>query len=175
MPERKRDGDGIYDRNGDGWLWLQHAGKRVSLKTKDRAQARIAAAEHKRRSADPAYAAAHLVTVENACLAFENYAQTGNNRPRPPSQATFEMYRMHFGHFVRIMGADAKLHQIDASTIDDYIATRRGEHIGKAPPKGERDRRRTVQASTVDKELATLRQVSPAARERLAEVSWWSL
>src|SRR3954465_3934386 len=100
---RKRDRDGIYD-NGDGWLWLQHDDKRVSLKTKDRATARKAAAEYKQRKADPAHVAAGLKTIADACQIFRRYAATGENRDKPPSAATFEMYESHFGHLCRIFG-----------------------------------------------------------------------
>jgi integrase len=155
--KRKRDKDGIFDR-GDGWLYLQHDDRRISLKTKDRAAARKAAAEYKQRKADPAHTAAGLKTVAGACQIFRNYAKTGENRDKPPSEATFSMYEAHMGHFVRIFGADTTLDAIDSGAVDEYIATRRAEHVGKRPEKGP-DTRRNVTANTVDKELGTLRQI----------------
>lgn len=152
---RKRDG--IYDR-GNGWLWLQHAGERVSLKTQDPIEALKAAEEYKRRISDPAHVAAGLKTVAAACVAFNKHAATGENRSKPPSAATFEMYASHFGHLVRILGGDTALDAVDSSAVDDYIATRRGEHVGKRPKEGP-DTRRNVTANTVDKELGTLRQI----------------
>ena len=152
--KRKRDKDGIYAR-GEGWLWLQHAGRRVSLKTKDRPTAHRRALDYKLRCYDPA----HAMTLLQACTAFRSHASTAENRRKPPSPDTFEMYECHFAHFGRVFGNDTRLDKIDATAVDRYIATRRGTRIGKPPPKGEPDARRTVQAATVDKELRTLRQI----------------
>lgn len=157
MPRRKRDRSGIFWR--DGWAYLQWQNERVSLRTQDPETARAVAAEHKRRIADPAYAAAHVKTITQACAEFRGYAATGENRRRPPSPETFAMYDTHFGHFVRIWGEATPLDRIDASAVDDYIQTRRGEHIGKPPEPGEPDTRKCVSANTVDKELGTLRQI----------------
>jgi hypothetical protein len=77
---------------GNGWLWLQHNGERVSLKTKDPAQAIKNAEEHKRPTSDPSHVAAGLKTIADACAAFRTYAKTGENRDKPPSPDTFEMY-----------------------------------------------------------------------------------
>lgn len=156
MPARKRDKDGIFDR-GDGWLYLQHKGERVSLKTQDRKEAKAIAARHKAEAADPAVKAARLKPLGEAFSEFEEYAETGENRTKPPSPETFEMYAGHFAHFTRIWGADMAVGEIDSDAVDAYIAKRRGEHIGKKKPGP--DLRRKVQATTVDKELGTLRQV----------------
>jgi integrase len=64
------------------------------------------------------------------------------------------MYEMHFGHICRIFKPDTTMDAIDSEAVDDYIATRRGEHVGKKKPD-----RKLVSANTVDKELGTLRQI----------------
>lgn len=156
MPRRKRDRDGIFSR--DGWFYLQHKGRRVSLKTQNRDEARRNADEYKRKAADPAHQTADLKRLEDACLEFRAHAETGDNRPRPPAAETFVMYDTHFGHFLRIFGPDAVMSDIDAPAVDDYIARRRREPIGKLR-EGQPDTRKRVSARTVDKELGTLRQI----------------
>lgn len=168
MPRRKRDKDGIFDR-GDGWLYLQYKG-RWALKTQDRETARRVARETKRRLDDPTYAASLVKSVGEACEEFRAYAATGENKPKPPSPETFSMYETHFGHLCRIIGLDTPVGEIDPAVVDDYIATRRAERIGKPPGEhktgrrpdrtaGAPDARRFVTARTVDKELGTLRQI----------------
>lgn len=158
MPKLRRDKDGIYSREGK--FYLQHSGKRVSLKTSDKEVARRRADEHKRRNADPSHAAAHVKTLEAACIEFRAYAKTGENKAKPPAEGTFEMYDTHFGNLCRVMGAATRLADIDAAEADAYIATRRAERVGpKAPAPGKTDARRFVTPSTVDKELGTLRQI----------------
>jgi hypothetical protein len=158
MPRRKRDKDGIFDR-GDGWLYLQYKG-RHALRTQDRATARKKAIDLKRRLDDPAHATAHVTTLGEACEEFRDYAETGENRKRPPSAATFQMYETHFGNLCRVMGVDLPLDRLVAETVDRYISTRRKERVGrKKPEPGQPDRRRFVEANTVDKELGTLRQI----------------
>lgn len=158
MPNRPRTKDGIFDR-GDGWLYLQYKGRRPSLRTKDPATARARAREERNRIDDPAHGAARLTTLSVACEEFRQYAATGENRRKPPSPATFQMYENHFANLCRVLGFETPLDRVDATAVDRYIAARRGEHIGKAPPAGEPDARRTVSANTVDKELGTLRQI----------------
>lgn len=153
---RKRDG--IYDRDGTGWFWLQWEGKRVSLKTQDPTQAQIAADEYKQRVSNPSHVAAGLKTLPQGCEDFLKYARTGDNRSKAPSPDTFEMYQAHIGHFLRIFGLTSRMDEITSEAVDDYIAARRSEHVGKKPEKGP-DTRRNVTANTVDKELGTLRQI----------------
>lgn len=156
MPRRKRDKDGIFSR--DGWFYLQHKGRRVSLKTQNRDEARRNAEEFKRKAADPAHQTADVKLLEDACLEFRAHAETGDNRARPPAPETFAMYDTHFGHFLRIWGREAVMGDIDAPAVDHYIATRRAERIGKRR-EGVEDKRKRVSARTVDKELGTLRQI----------------
>jgi integrase len=159
MPKAKRDRDGIFEKDpGSGWLWLQYRG-RHSLRTKDRDTARQRARDLRRRLDDPANAAAHVTTIAQACEAFRDYAATGQNRARPPSPETFEMYEYHFAHWCRILGRDSPIASVNASGVDRYIAQRRREHVGPEPKHGMPDRRRTVKAGTVDKELGTMRQI----------------
>lgn len=156
MPRKKRDKDGIFDRGG--WFYLQYRGERIALKTQDKETARTLAREHKRRAEDPSYAAAAIKSIVDACVEFRTYAKTGENRAKPPSDATFSMYATHFGHFMRIFGENCPMDQIDSAAVDAYISQRRAEPIGKKPEHGP-DERRRVDARTVDKELVTLRQV----------------
>jgi integrase len=167
MPRLKRDKDGIFWRGG--WAYLQHQGQRIALKTQDKETARELAREHKRRAEDPSFAAASVTSIVDACVKFREYAATGENRSKPPSPETFGMYETHFSHFVRIFGENCPLDQIDAAAVDDYIATRRAEPIGKKPEAGP-DERRRVSARTVDKELVTLRQVLALGLRR----GWYS-
>lgn len=167
MPRLKRDKDGIYWRNG--WAYLQYRGK-YALKTQDRETARRLARDIKTRIDNPAHAAAHVTSLGQACEEFRAHAATGENRRKPPSPETFAMYETHFGNLCRVLGLQLPLDELDASAVDRYIATRRAERIGKAPgahltgrrpdpTKGQPDARRMVSASTVDKELGTLRQI----------------
>jgi integrase len=159
--KRKRNREGVYDR-GDGWLWLQFGGKRSALGTRDWTEANELARKRKREAGeprDPAVEAARLKTITEACAEFIEWAPTAANRSKPPSAATFEMYRSHLAHFLRLFGAESPVSGIDAAAVDRYIAARRSEPIGKAPEFGQPDRRRRVRATTVDKELGTLRQI----------------
>ncbi len=156
MPKRRRDKDGLFKR--DGIYYVQHKGRRVSLKTSDREEARRAADAYKRKAADPAHTSADVKRFEDACIEYRAYAATGENRRKPPAPETFAMYDTHFGNLCRVFGVDATMADIDAAAVDDYIATRRAERIGKKPERGE-DKRRCVSANTVDKELGTLRQI----------------
>jgi integrase len=167
MPRRKRDKDGIFDR-GDGWLYLQYKG-RHALKTQDRETARALARDIRKRIDDPAYAAAHVTTLGQACEEYRAHAATGDNRQKAPSPETFAMYETHFGNLCRVMGLELPLSELTAAEVDRYIATRRSERIGKPPGEhrtgrrpstaGRPDTRRAVSARTVDKELGTLRQI----------------
>lgn len=136
--------------------WCQYQGRRTSLRCTDRKAAELAAAKLQRVAADPAYAAAHTVTVADA---LQSYLESLASRPRPPTPPTVDMLRLHCGHFVRLLGADRLLSEVDARTVDAYIATRRSETIGKRQP-------RPVSANTVSKELGTLRQVLTLALRR---------
>lgn len=164
MPRRKRDKDGLFLR--EGWFYLQHQGKRHSLKTQDREEARREAALVKRRCADPAHAAAHVKSLSEACQEFRRYATTGENRRKPPAAGTFQMYETHFGNLCRVIGLDTPLDQVDATAVDNYIERRRAERIGKPPgthksrrTAASEDTRKFVDPGTVDKELGTLRQI----------------
>lgn len=64
---------------------------------------------------------------------------------------TLHMYGVKTGHLLRILGEDTPLDQIDASVIDDYIATRLREKAAH---------------STVHKELSVLRGTLKLARRR---------
>lgn len=143
----------IYKRGKQGIYWAQHKGERFSLGTTDRQAAELSFKEHQRRAASPSYQAAHETSLEHACREWLKAVPTLDNRKRPPSPGTIEMYGFHVGHFVRLIGAGKPLVAIVPTTIDEYISARRTELI---PGKHTT---RTVSASTVSKELGTLRQV----------------
>jgi integrase len=150
---RRRTENGVY--------YVRIDGKRVSLGTRDKKAAILATRELERRKADPSYAKAHGVTLEDACDAFLREAPIAGNRAKPPAAATLEMWRLHCGHFVGVWGHDAALASIDAAAVERYIAQRRAELI-----PGKRADRPRVSAATVDKELSTLRKVLAAAHRR---------
>lgn len=141
---------GVYWRNGVAWI--QHDGKRFSLKTADPVAAELAAGRLHQAKADPTYAAARETTLGAACSAWQVAAPTDQNRAKPPSPHTLEMQRTHMWHLVRVLGADLQLAHVDAAAVDRYVSARRAETVGKAG-------RRNVQAVTVEKEKGTLRQV----------------
>jgi hypothetical protein len=153
----KRNKLGVYWR--DGVAWIQHNGKRQSLKTRDPVAADLAARELQRAAKDPTYAAARETTLEAACVAFQDSRGATQNRPKPPSPHTTAMQDTHLGHLCRILGSELQLAHVDSGAVDRYITTRRSETIGK-------HKRRPVEAATVDKELGTLRQVLRHAARR---------
>lgn len=152
----KRDKLGVYWR--DGTAWIQFQGRRFSLGTRDPKAAELAAQQLHRGRADPTYAQARETTLEAACVAWKLARDTAGNRAKPPSAATLEMHDTHLGHLCSILGLELQLAHLDAAAVDRYITTRRHEAVGS---KG-----RKVQATTVDKELGTLRMVLKHAARR---------
>ncbi len=141
---------GIYVRGPS--YWLQFQGDRKSLKTADPEAALLAARDRHRAAKDPTYAAARDTTLGAACAEWAAASPTAGNRDKPPSRHTLAMQATHMGHLQRILGENLQLAHLDAGAVDRYTQRRRKELIGK-------NARRPVSASTVDKELGTLRQV----------------
>jgi integrase len=148
-------------RRENGVYYVRVDGRRVSLHTRNARTAQAKVDELERRAADPAYARAHGVTLDAACAAFVRDAPVAGNRAKPPALPTIDMWRLHCGHFVRVIGPSTPLAAVDAAAVEAYIAKRRSEPVnGKAPGRPR------VGASTVAKELSTLRKVLAAAARR---------
>lgn len=148
---------GVYLRGAV--YWIQHRGRRTSLKTTDAEAALLAAQRVHRKSADPSYAAASERALSAVAESWLAAAPTDSNRRRPPTPETLEMYGYHIGHFNRLLGPALPLADLDAEVVDRYVAARRREYIGKSTTKH-------VSARTVDKELGTLRQILRYALRR---------
>lgn len=148
---------GVYWRNG--FAWIQHRGRRSSLRTADPEAALLAAQRIHRKTADPAYAAASERTLSAVAESWLDAAPTDANRRKPPTPETLEMYGYHIGHLNRLLGADRPLVELDSAAFDGYVAARRREYIGKSETKH-------VSARTVDKELGTMRQILRFALRR---------
>jgi integrase len=150
---------GVYRRNGGPVYWIQHKGRRFSLKTTDAEAALLAAQRAHRKAADPTYAAASEKALGAVAENWLTFTPTDGNRRKPPSPETLEMYSYHIGHLNRLIGAETPLVAVDADAIDRYVRARREETIGK-------EGRKQVSARTVDKELGTLRQILRFALRR---------
>jgi integrase len=148
---------GIYIRGPR--YWLQYKGERTSLGTADPEAAILAARDRHRSAADPTYAAARETTLLAACEEWQLAAPTAGNREKPPSPHTLAMQRTHMGHLCRILGDDLQLARLDVAARERYVRERRTEGVGKLG-------RKRVKATTVDKELGTLRKVLRHAAEQ---------
>jgi integrase len=134
----------VYLR-GDTY-WLQHAGRRRSLNTKDEAEANRRARELWRRLADPDYRPANKTTLSVAVA-----ERIKDRRRKGRAEGTLTMLERHGQHFSRLLGRTTILDEIDAAAVDSYITKREAE--GAVP-------------HTVYKELSTLRGVLKSAKRR---------
>lgn len=134
----------IYLR-GDTY-WLQAAGRRRSLQTKDRKVAETRARDLWHRFADPDYRPTNKTTLRAAVKAYAD-----DRRRAGRADGTLTMIDRHGGHFERLLGGLLVLDELDATAIDQYIGKREGE--GAVP-------------HTVYKELTTLRGVLRAAKRK---------
>ena len=134
----------IYKRGK--FYWFQFRGKRTSLRVTDHKAAELAARELQRIHADPTYVPAHETTLGAALKRFRN-----RQAERGRAEATLGMYDTHVGHVARVLGEHSLLASIGAKQVDRYISRRRGEGAS---------------ASTVGKELSTLRGTLKLAARR---------
>lgn len=126
--------------------WCQFRGKRRSLHVADRKAAELAARELERSYADPAYIPAHQTTLGRALVRFkERQVERGR------AEGTVTMYAGHIGHLARVLGEHTPLTAIAANQVDHYISKRKREG---------------AHASTVGKELSTLRGTLKLAARR---------
>jgi integrase len=123
-------------------------GKRQQRSTKctDKQAAEAILRRWERRAADPAYHAAHETTLDDA---LRNMLRDRGLKGR--ADGTLQSYRVKAGHWVRILGSDCTLHQIDAKAVDKFIGARLDEGASR---------------NTVHKELTVLRATLKVAKRR---------
>lgn len=139
----------VYRRGKTWWVYFTtREGREVrqSLKTTDRQRAQHLARDLERKHNDPTYRPEDSASLAE-CIGrfFDAVKQRGR------SEATLSMYRVKAGHLVRLLGQDLPMRKVTASMVDDYIKSRRDEGAS---------------ASTIHKELVTLRGVLKVARRR---------
>jgi integrase len=131
------------------YCWVYDAqGKRTQRSTRctDRRAAEAALREFERRAADPAYAAAHSTTLDEALRRFLVDRKVKGRAP-----GTLDSYRVKAGHLLRVLGAETRLAKVDARTVDRFIEQRLEE--GASP-------------NTLHKELTVLRGTLKVAKRR---------
>jgi integrase len=140
----------MFRRPGSDYWYTRVNGKRVSLRTTDKREAREReAAVHGvayRKRVDPGYRAPHKTTLKKA-LARRIDDRTAKGR----SPATIEMLLLHGRHLLRVLGDVSPLTEIDARACDAYVERRELE--GAKRP-------------TIAKELSTLRGTLKTAKRR---------
>lgn len=135
-------------RRGDVWFcsYYDATGKRQRRTThctsKRAAQAFADGLEL--RAHDPAHAAAHSATLRSAVKTFLEQCKV-----RGKAAGTIKMHTTKAGHLLRIIGDATPLPHLTAKVIDDYTAQRTADG---------------AQASTIGKELSTLRGTLKLAR-----------
>jgi integrase len=139
----------LYKRENVWWCSYYTPQKRrirTSTRCTSRSAAERVAARLEFEAADPRHAAAHKTTLRDA---LERLLTDRENRGR--AKGTIDCYTSKAGHLTRVLGADRRLSEIDASSIDRYISVRLLE--GAARP-------------TIGLELTTLRGALKVARRR---------
>lgn len=132
--------------------WFDPQGKRHQRSTRqtDKRAAEAVAREWERQSADPVYAAATQTTLESALVALIVEGQE-LSRAGKLAASTVRTYRTRAGHFVRILGHNARLASVDACAVDKYLSARRLDGASE---------------HTLAKELAQLRKTLRLAKRR---------
>ena len=130
-----------------GWVF-DSAGRRVQRSTTctDRRAAAAVLRGWERRAADPAYAAAHEATLEDAIRRLLIDRKLKNR-----ASGTLDSYRVKGGHLVRLVGAERRLADVDARAVDAFIEQRLEEGASR---------------NTIHKELTVLRGALEGAKRR---------
>jgi integrase len=143
MAKRPKLKRGFYWRGPYIWTRDPVTGQRCTTRTDDPEAAYRWRAKRDRIAADPVHAAASAATVGGWCqkvMAIKTAQR---------SEGTAHMYGVKLGHIARLFGKDAPMVQINANTVDAYIAARREEGAG---------------SNTISRELVCLRQVLKYAK-----------
>lgn len=121
MAASKRDG---FYKRGRFW-WTRHPGTkaRVSTGCTDLEAARRWRDREARAAANPAHAAAAEARLGDWIARWLDMKARGS------SEATMNVARTKLGHWVRIIGANALLADLDSNTFDRFVAARRTEHV----------------------------------------------
>ena len=134
MAERKkrkrRAADGLWLR--DKIFWTTIAGQRVTTGCRDREAARIVRARLEREAADPAAAASRRTKVGDMMLHV--LADRKNARGKTGgvlSPETLEVWRVKLGHFVRIIGTETPLIDVDYSLVGRFLDQREAEGVSQ--------------------------------------------
>lgn len=142
MASTKVDKDGLFRRGGIFHCWIR--GKRVSTRCRSRKAAIAVRSQLERAAHDPVFRAAVASGVgECAALTLEAVKRRGR------ADQTSVYYRSKLGQLVRILGADTRLSQLDAGSVNRFIDQRRAEGVSQ---------------HTLSKELGALRQMLRVAK-----------
>jgi hypothetical protein len=147
---RSYDDRHLFRVKGIWHCWVYVGGKRVKRTTR-RTTKRAARAERDRleeAAANPNLAAAASTTLDDALFAIlqkrREQAKAGER-----SKDTVSFYETKNGPLNRILGQDRAIATLSSELLDDYVSTRRREHI-KTP--------------TIYKELSVLRAALKLAK-----------
>ncbi len=149
--------------------WKDHNGKWVKRSTNftDRVAALRKLADWERIAADPTRAAAHAETFERA-LQLMIADRELRHKMGTMAAATVTFYRKKSGHLLRVFGVDARLSDVDANSVDQYIAQRFDEGAKRHTITKE------LNALRVTLKLAKRRGHYPLAIEEVMPVGWSS-
>ncbi len=112
--------DGLYKRGGIWWIRTDPiTNKPRTTGCRDREAARLYHASRERQAADPAYAAAALETLADACGRLID-ARESLGKP-------VAYYEQKLGHWLRIFGDEQLLSQFGPEQYDAFVARRRQE------------------------------------------------
>lgn len=139
----------LYKRGEIYWCWFYDRQKRrvrTSTKCTDRRAAESVAARLEREAADPRRAAANQTSLRDALSRLVLDRQT-----RARAEGTIKMYRTKGGQLTRVLGGDTPLANIDATSVDRFIAKRLEEGAKR---------------NTIGKELTALRSALKVAKRR---------
>lgn len=148
--------------NGERVWWASYTDRGVTVRRSTRCSSKPAAelvvARWERERADPAYAAANSATLGGEAAEFlkdcrravkKREASEGKKVPGSMSPETLKMYEQKIGNLLSVLGVDASLGSIDATTVKAYVDQRLEEG---------------AQESTVYKEWVALRGVLKNAK-----------
>lgn len=143
--------------NGE-WVWWaswteSKRTRRRSTRCNTKPAAELVCARWERERADPVYAAANAATLGVEASYFLTACRAAVKRGKM-AEGTLSMYRQKCGTFLRVLGADTRLADIDAGTVANYLDARRAEGIRD----DEGNLLRDLEESTLYKEWVALRQ-----------------
>lgn len=137
-------------RRGKTWYaWFYDASGNRYQRTNRQTDKRAAEAtlrEWERRAADPAYAASHETTRDDALRSLMR-----DRKLKGRADGTLDCYRVKAGHLARILSSELRLHQVTARTVDAFVDQRLEEGASR---------------NTIYKELTVVRSALKVAKRR---------